>query len=162
MRSAIGEAALEVEMYSRILVAVDGSEASLSGLNEAIGIAEAGAGKVRLLHVVRRPELNYYFSPGEGAREVVESLCRAGKEILNAAECQVRGRGVIPECVLYESNEGSTASVILTQAQQWQADLIVMGSHARHAFVGHDTAEVLAEAVVPVLLMRWQAATEVH
>lgn len=39
-------------MYQRILVPVDGSVASRKGLQEAIKIAKAGAGRILLLHVV--------------------------------------------------------------------------------------------------------------
>jgi nucleotide-binding universal stress UspA family protein len=148
-------------MYSRILVALDGSEASLSGLNEAIGIAETRIGHIRLLHVVRSPELDYGYSPGQGRNEVIEAMCKSGKEIISDAERHVRESGLTSESVLYEMNEGSAASVILEQAQQWRANLIVLGSHARPARVGSDTGEVLAKALVPVLLVRRQASLAV-
>jgi nucleotide-binding universal stress UspA family protein len=49
---------------------------------------------------------------------------------------------------------GLDAAVIVQQANQWRANLIVMGSHARAGFVGHNTAEVLANSDVPVLMVR--------
>ena len=145
---------LEGEMYARILVAIDGSESSVSALREAIQIAKVNDSRLRLLHVVRGPEFNYGLSAGQGRKEVIASLCQAGKSILSAGESIAREQGLSPECMLYESVEGSAAGVILDQAQQWPADLIVIGSHARHGFVGSDTGEILAKAGVPVLLIR--------
>ncbi len=52
------------------------------------------------------------------------------------------------------------ADVILDEARQWPASLIVMGSHARHGFlrVGSDTAQVLADTPVPVIFVRGAVA----
>jgi nucleotide-binding universal stress UspA family protein len=39
-------------MYKKILVAVDGSAASLRGLDEAVRVAKATGGRLMLVHVV--------------------------------------------------------------------------------------------------------------
>jgi nucleotide-binding universal stress UspA family protein len=143
-------------MYSQILVPVDGSTASICGLKEAISIAAEHGSKLRLLHVVRTPALDYGYDSGSCKQDVIASLCQSGKEILNAAEIVARDGGLAPECVLIEATGGTAADVILDQATQWPASLIVMGTHPRdgRTRVGSDTAEVLAKAPVPVLLLR--------
>jgi nucleotide-binding universal stress UspA family protein len=48
--------------------------------------------------------------------------------------------------------------VILKEARDWRADLIVMGTHGRRGFghlvLGSDAEAVLHDAPVPVLLIR--------
>jgi nucleotide-binding universal stress UspA family protein len=143
-------------MYSQILVPVDGSAASTCGLQEAIKIAKSQGSKLRLLHIVKAPLLDYGFTAGYSRKEAVASLTSAGKSILGKAESIARQEGFAPECVMFESVVGPAADVILDQAKKWPASLIVMGCHSNGGpvRVGRDTAEVLAQAQVPVLLVR--------
>lgn len=146
-------------MYSRILVPLDGTEASIAGLNEAIEVVkQQQGGTIRLLHALVPPDpiLDYGYGTHGCRKDMIASMCEIGKHVLSKAEAMVRAQGLMPECVMSESEARSAADVILDQARQWGASLIVMGSHARHEGlrVGRDTAEVLAESTVPVLLVR--------
>lgn len=144
-------------MYAKILVPLDGTDASIAGLNEAIKVAkQQRGGTLRLLHVVTLPNplLDYGYGAGMCRKDVIASMCQIGKRILNEAETTARKQGLTPECVMLESGTGAAADVILGQARQWGASLLVMGSHAQRPRVGRDTAEVLAECPVPVLLVR--------
>lgn len=145
-------------MYTKILVPLDGSDSSLCGLNEAIKIAKEQAGQLRLLHVVELPSplLDYGYSSGDCRKDVLASLCQAGKNVLNNGESTVRQHGLVTECMMFESGSGSAADVILEQARQWGASLIVMGTHAGYGRgrVGHVSAEVLAESPAPILMVR--------
>ena len=116
----------------RILVPVDGSEASFGALSEAIRLAKEQGGELRLLHIVKAPMLDYGFSEADSSRQdIIAALSKIGKSILANAEATVRKQGLAPECLLIESVAGSAAAVILNQARQWPANLIVMGSHPR-------------------------------
>ena len=146
-------------MYAKILVPLDGTDASIAALSEAIEMAkQQRGGTLRLLHVVTPPNplLDYGYSAGMCRKDVIASMCHIGKRILNEAETTAREKGLMPECVMFESGTGAAADVILDQARQWGASLIVMGSHARHEGprVGRDIAKVLAESPVPVLFVR--------
>jgi nucleotide-binding universal stress UspA family protein len=144
-------------MYERILVPMDGSESSDAGLNEAIKVAKQQGGTLRLLHVIERPVpvLDYSYGESINLKNVVDSLCQIGKRLLNEAETTARAQGLMPECVMCETDAGAVGDVILAQARQWDANLIVMGSHAQEdgARVSQDTAKVLAKSLVPVLLV---------
>lgn len=143
-------------MYTQILVPVDGSDASIHALAEAIDLAKSGGGKLRLLHVVKGPVLDYRYSTADSSRQqVLASLRQIGNSILNRAEVAASRQNLAPECMLFESLEGSVARVILEQATGW-ADLIVMGVHPRGGVlgIGSTTAEVLSESRSPVLLVR--------
>jgi nucleotide-binding universal stress UspA family protein len=144
-------------MYTKILVPLDGSESSMSGLNEAIKIAAEHAGALRLLHVVEVPSplLDYGYGKGDSRSAVLASLCRVGKNVLNKAESIVREHGLAADCLLFESEGGSPADVILEQARLWKASLIVMGSHTPSARgrIGRVSSDVIAESAIPVLMV---------
>jgi nucleotide-binding universal stress UspA family protein len=119
-------------------------------------IAKSQGTTLRLLHIVKAPLLDYGFTAGYSRKDAIASLTASGKGIIGKAECIARQEGVAPECVMFESVVGPAADVILDQAKKWPASLIVMGCYANGGpvRVGRNTAEVLAQAQVPVLLVR--------
>ncbi len=145
-------------MYGKILVPVDGSETSTLGVDEAIKIAKAQGSQLRLVHIVNEFILDYTYSAGLYATNLIESLVKAGKTVLDAAETIAQREGVRAERVLLESIGGPAADLILAQAQEWHADLIVMGTHGRRGLarmaMGSDAEQVVRAANVPVLLVR--------
>jgi nucleotide-binding universal stress UspA family protein len=150
-------------MYGKILVPVDGSETSILGLNEAIKIAKAQGSQLRLVHIVNELILDYTYSPGVYASNLIESLRKAGRTVLDVAETVAQRQGIKPECVLLESIGGREADFILAQAEEWQADLIVMGTHGRRGFLrvalGSDAEQVVHDATVPVFVVHGKPKT---
>lgn len=148
-------------MYQRILVPVDGSTTSTSALREAIKVAKNQGSALRLVHVVNELILTtddvQFIVPSIG---LLESLRADGRAILKRAEALVREQGIEPQCVLAESIGRQAAHQIIEQAEQWPADLIVMGTHGRRGLhrllMGSDAEQVLRAASVPVLLVRSQ------
>jgi nucleotide-binding universal stress UspA family protein len=144
-------------MYDKILVPVDGSEISTRGLNEAINIAKVQGSHLRLVHIVNEFILHYSYSPGLYATNLIESLVKEGREVLDVAEATAKREGVKTESVLLESIGGVAADLILAQAKTWQPDLIVMGTHGRRGLarlaLGSDAENVVRAATVPVLLV---------
>lgn len=144
-------------MYAKILVPVDGSETSKHGLNEAIKLVKAQGGQLRLVHVVNELILvdQYEWSTYEG--NVIEILRKGGRDILNEAESMVRERGLEPQGTLLEHVGGAAADLIVAQAKEWPADLIVMGTHGRRGIrrlaLGSDAEQVVRLSPVPVLLV---------
>ena len=144
-------------MYGKILVPVDGSETSIAGLREAIRLAKASGGKIRILHVVNELIIDYAFGSGLYATTVIDSMRSGGQKILSEAEAFARKEGVEPEGVLIESIGGPAAQFIVEQAKEWPADLIVMGTHGRRGIrrlaLGSDAEVVVRGASAPVLLV---------
>lgn len=145
-------------MYGKILVPVDGSEASACGLDEAIKIAWKFGSRVRLVHIVNE----FIFAGGDGAGsyagDLIVSLRNAGNTLIAQAAARVRRQGVEADSVMVESLGTSAADFIVEQARLWSADLIVMGTHGRRGIVrmamGSDAECVVRIASVPVLLVR--------
>jgi len=148
-------------MYGRILVPVDGSETSMGGLNEAIKIAESQAGAICLVHIVNEFIFDYSYSPAAYAGNVIDALRERGKSILADTAALVRKHGLEPVTVLLESIGGPAADLIVAQAAEFHADLIVMGTHGRRGFrrltLGSDAEQVVRMSPVPVLLIRHAA-----
>jgi nucleotide-binding universal stress UspA family protein len=154
-------------VYKKILVPVDGSEASILGLAEAIKLAKGQAASIRLMHVVNElvvtgPYHAAYAAYGVGT--VIDSLRKDGKALLEQARARVGGAGVAVDTVFEESIGGQAGLYIVQQAAAWPADLIVMGTHGRRGLrrmvMGSDAEYVVRHAPVPVLLVRGQKSPE--
>jgi len=145
-------------MYGKILVPVDGSETALKGLNEAIKIAKALGSTIGLVHIVNEFVFDYSYSPAAYATGVIDGLRERGQAIISDAAALVRAHGLEPSSVLLESIGGPAADLIVAQATEGRADLIVMGTHGRRGLrrlaLGSDAEQVIRMATVPVLLVR--------
>jgi nucleotide-binding universal stress UspA family protein len=145
-------------MYGKILVPVDGSETSTRGLNEAIKIAKAQGSQLRLVHIVNEYILDITYSAGVFPQNLIDSLVKTGRSVLEAGESAAKKEGVKVHTVLLESIGGVAADLILAQAKTWQPDLIVMGTHGRRGLarlaLGSDAEQVVRAAAVPVMLVR--------
>jgi len=146
-------------MYKRILVPVDGSPTSIRGLDEAIGLAKLGGGSVRLVHVLDR----VVFPGGETYTVDVFGLLReAGERILQKMKAHAAAAGIDASTFLSEVLPGRVCDVVVEQAKQFGADLIVLGTHGRRGvsrlLVGSDAEQIVRVAPVPVLLVREASA----
>lgn len=146
-------------MYQRILVPVDGSSNSTQGLSEAIALAKLTGGRLRLVHVVDEP---FVALGSDGA------LCASGdlfqivrdtaQRVLADATEAARHAGVSADDELLDSFDGRVCDLVVKAAQDWSADLIVIGTHGRRGvgrlLLGSDAEQILRLAPVPVLLVR--------
>lgn len=153
-------------MYQRILVPVDGSATSLRGLAEAIAIAKASGGALRVLHVIDEPFLalgvdGFTGSPGD----ILELMQEAGRKICGDAVATAKAAGVACDSVMGDSLHGRVCELVVDAATSWPADLIVLGTHGRRGVgrvvLGSDAEQILRIAPVPVLLVRAPEAVAV-
>lgn len=145
-------------MYQRILVPIDGSAPSEQGMQEAIKLAAGLGGTLRLLYILDL-HLLYMDAFGMGMLPDCVSLLQAGGEdILTRAKLLADARGVHVETRLCECRAATVADMIVDEAEHWQAELIVMGTHGRrgmrHMVMGSDAEGVVRRSKVPVLLVR--------
>ena len=146
-------------MYQRILVPVDGSPTSNRGLAEATRLAKLTGAQLRLLHVV--DEMPFVMSAeGYGAMsaDVLGLLREAGQKILEQGRTTVKERGIAVDTVLFDGLSGRLCDRVVEQANEWHADLVVLGTHGRRgvkrALLGSDAEQVIRMSPVPVLLIR--------
>jgi len=145
-------------MYQRILVPIDGSATSGRALEEAIKLAEGDA-RLRLIYVIEE----VYPLDADGYAYIdyaalQEAVRNTGKRALDIAAEKVRQAGRAGEIELLETDGRRVATVIDEEAQDWQADLIVIGTHGRSGIsrllLGSVAEGVVRGATVPVLLVR--------
>jgi nucleotide-binding universal stress UspA family protein len=149
-------------MYSRILVAVDGSDTAKRALDHALQLAREQRARLRIVHALE--SVHFLVSLAGGypfdASALLDSMREDGKQVLDHAQAQASSAGVEAESALIEGEApmDRTATIILQDALRWNADLIVIGTHGRRGFdrvVLGSVAEALVRiAHVPVLLVR--------
>lgn len=141
--------------FERVMIAVDGSATSKRAVRVGHGLAKQFGAAIALVHVLDiakglSPELGIVDSRIVDELRVMglEVLDRYSQEISPAGEC-----AVIP--VTRVIREGNPASEIVRAADDWRADVIVIGTHARGPvarFLLGSTAEaVVRRAHCPVL-----------
>jgi len=138
-------------MVKYSLVGYDGSDASRRAFEFAIELARAGAGRVRVVSVLRVTEGGVdacaLMMADSGARRVQELLDELTAIVPDAAEL-----------VDVELIHGSPGDVLLSQIAQHGIDHIVIGHTERGALarwlLGSVSGNVLARAHVPVTVVR--------
>lgn len=148
-------------MYKRIMVAVDGSPTSGLALDEAIKLAREGKSQLLLLHVSEDVSLAWSGGdwmvavPPAVSPEVFEEM---GQKILEHAQEKVRRARLDAETRRVDDGGQRIGNVIAREAQDWHADLIVIGTHGRKGIdrflLGSVAEGVMRAATVPVLLVR--------
>jgi nucleotide-binding universal stress UspA family protein len=144
-------------MYSRILVPLDGSATAQRGLEHAMGLAGALGATLRVLHVVDARQLIAEAS-ADSPESRLEAWRMAGEHLVASVARQVRDAGVDVEGVVRYDPGLRVSDLIVCEAMDGRADLIVMGTHGRRGLrrlaLGSDAELVLRESPVPVLLVR--------
>ena len=150
-------------MYSRILVPIDGSQAAMAGLQEAIKLCHSPVARLRLVHVVNEiivasPFVVGTFDPIAFSTEIVQKLREDARALLSHAESLVRQHDVQVECEPLEALGRPAGEEIVRHAREWPADIIVMGTHGRRGIrrivMGSDAELALRTSPVCVLLVR--------
>jgi nucleotide-binding universal stress UspA family protein len=144
-------------MYRRILVPVDGSTTSNCALQEAIKLAQQHHAQLELVHVFE--DILYWVDESYiNYAELQETVRESSEKILIEAQALVQQGGLATGIKLLEAKGQRTANVIVAEAERWQADLIVIGTHGRTGFsrllLGSVAEGVVRTAAIPVLLIR--------
>ena len=117
-------------MYKNILVAVDGSDASVRALETAIDLAKQFATKLHIVHVVREMQVPTNIGRLEDVEKLQrhrhETLTAVGDQIVTQAKRKAQTSGV--SSVDSDIAAGDPASAIVKYADKNGVDLIVMGS----------------------------------
>jgi nucleotide-binding universal stress UspA family protein len=148
-------------MYKHILVAVDESNASKRALAEAVKLAGAQNAQLRLINVVDQ-SLSRFGEHGWASstktQEVLDMLRETSVKILDEALHFCREAGLEVQTAMPKTADVDVANKIVEEAEQWPADLIIMGTHGRSGVqrlvLGSVAAAVVHRARVPVMLVR--------
>lgn len=157
-------------MYKNILVAIDGSPTSNLALLETVNLVAADT-SVRVVTVTDNPVLVIPLDMDVNAVYDVEfmhtSLLKAAKDILDRAKALLQHKGINAKTHLIdlsEASSGTIASAIMKEAEEWPADVIIVGTHGRRGFnrllMGSVAESLIRIATKPVLLVRAPGASD--
>ena len=138
--------------YSRILISVDGHENSLTVAKKGIELANKLNAKAALLFVVDTAKAMGNIEANIMPQEALILLKKEAQQTLDQMAS------------MYETNdlvkfmpEGHPAEDIIKTAINWEADLIIVGTHGKKGLAkllsSHVSDYVLHHAKVPVLLI---------
>jgi nucleotide-binding universal stress UspA family protein len=151
----------------RVIVAVDGSEASEQALTAVTGLSLAPETRVTILHVVQPGDLRFLatLTSELGAERTLDQYdreCRTrGERIVREAQEYLRGAGLEAHATI---RCGTPAEQIVATAWGEETDLVVVGAENRSAlgrrFLGGIAGCVLNYAPCSVLVARMTGAEE--
>ncbi len=147
-------------MYKRILVSTDGSDLSAKAVNNAIDLAVLAGAELVALTVIVPTEVSYWEGTTRRAMEnssrIDDSHEESGRAIVHAVKEAAQAKGVQAQAITVKSD--LIAESVISAAQKYECDLIVMASHGRRGvnriLLGSETLNVLTQSKIPVLVLR--------
>jgi len=138
-------------LFSKILVAIDGSTSAKRAFARSIFLANKCDSKLEVVHVVPCE----FGGDSENTFELVEELKTKAKEILEQCKKAAAKKNITIKTL---SELGDPAKIIIELAKSNDYDLIVMGSRGRSAFkellLGSVTLKVAHHAKCPIMVVR--------
>ncbi len=145
-------------MYRLILVPVDGSGAGTSGLDEAIKIARHAGARLHLMNIVDDTAF------GSGGAALLSVVREQGEKVLRKAQGRAEAAGVVASTALVRGGHDSLQALVARQAQESDADLIVLGTHASRSlsrlFMSADLGHLHNLVSMPILLVRGEGSDD--
>lgn len=144
-------------MYQRIMVAVDGSDTSARGLQEAIGLAKDQKAILSIIHVV---DIVVVFGAGQFPGSYIAATREVARETIERARNAAIAAGLDPEIQTPEivTSGYHVGDTIAEVARDWKADLLVVGTHGRRGIsrmlLGSVAERIVRMAPCPLLLVR--------
>ena len=137
-------------MFSKILIAVDGSEVSYRALHAALFLSE----KLRSIHVMENvPPV--YIESQKVLDELLEARKNESQKILDECSLIATKKGITLTTNLLEGNPAST---ILEFSQSEKYDVIIIGSSGigkfKELILGSVSSKVIHHSTCPILLIR--------
>ena len=145
----------------KILLPVDGSQASLEAVRQALRMVRDGLQASLVLANVQEPATLYEMLLAHDPEVIDQVSAQAGLHLLEPAQALVREAGVPYEI---EVASGDPAHTLIDILENFGCDMVVMGARGqgmlRSALLGSVSHEVLHAAQVPVLIVKQAAAPD--
>ncbi|MCP5267518.1 MAG: universal stress protein [Zoogloeaceae bacterium] len=156
-------------MYKRILVAIDDSFMTDKVLDTAIALSKSCGATLGLLHALDETMFGHHPSaenllPNSVGKAEFRMRKGAGAFLDKAAQ-RVAAAGVEAELKLVESETKHISDMLVDTAKEWNADLLIVGTHGRPGmverfFVGSVAERIVRRATTSVLLVRGELPSD--
>lgn len=151
----------------KILLAVDGSDCSMAAVDEVARGPWPVGSSLKILSVVEMPFLpttETWALPDDYYHQLEQAGKEQAQAAIESAEKRIReSQGASLE-ISVQIVEGHTLTEILDEAANWQADLIVIGSHGRRGLkrflLGSVSSAVASHADCSVEIVRRRQASQ--
>jgi len=113
----------------KILLAVDASEYSAEALREVAERPWPTGTTVRVLSAVEQitpPAAELWYDAGGSLERAQQEMRKSAEQLTAGAVEKLKASGIAAETAV---RDGDPRSVIVDEAKEWGADLIVVGSH---------------------------------
>lgn len=149
-------------MFQRILVAIDDSFMTSKVIDAALSLAKSCNATLGLVHALDETMFNHsngadVMLPNSVGKAEFRMRKGAGTFLAKAAE-QVEAAGVHAELKLVESETKHISDMLSEAAHDWQADLLVVGTHGRRGverfFIGSVAERLARKSTTSLLLVR--------
>jgi len=142
----------EPASFSRILVAVDGSEYAKKAFEKSIYLAQKFNSKIDVIHVVND---STYGGDSATAFELLEEIKEKGRKILDECKNQAGVNNIVITTLL---EIGDPAQVIVNISNKNTYDLIIMGNRGLSTFkellMGSVSLKVTNYAKCPIMIVK--------
>ncbi|MHB1179905.1 MAG: universal stress protein [Daejeonella sp.] len=139
--------------FKKILIAVDSSPFSLKAAKAGFDLAHALNAEIALLFVVDRTKESVNAETGPTREQSQMILLKEAQDTIKQLINMYNGA----KKPFRFTPEGFPKEEILNTAKEWEADLIVMGTHGRTGltrfFTGSVAEHIVHHACVPVLVI---------
>ena len=139
-------------LFSRILVAVDGSDSAKRAFERSVYLAKRCNSKLDIIHVVLD---STYGGDSAATFQLIEELKERGKKLLDECKNEAMRNGIQVETLL---KLGDHAQVLIETANRGDYELIMMGSRGLSPFkellLGSVSFKVMHHAKCPVMVVR--------
>ncbi len=147
-------------MFTRIMLATDGSKLSQKAVKSAIDLASKFNAELVAVKVIPRYVQTYFegsFTVADIDVKSIEAQWAAGAQVvLDKIATSATAKGVSVKTSVIKSDDISDG--LVKAANKMKVDLIVMASHGRKGvkrlLLGSETQNVLTHSEVPVLVLR--------
>ena len=147
-------------MFTRIMLATDGSKLSQKAVKSAIDLASQFNAELVAVKVIPRYVQTYFegsFTVADIDVKSIEAQWAAGAQVvLDKIATSATAKGVSVKTSVIKSDD--IADGLVKAANKMKVDLIVMASHGRKGvkrlLLGSETQNVLTHSEVPVLVLR--------
>lgn len=139
--------------YNKILIAVDSSEYSMKAAKKGLELAHQLSAKAALIYVIDTSKSLGNVDAGITHEQALIVLKKEAEQTMDELAEMYNGNELMKFMP-----EGNPDKDILKTAKNWNADLLVLGTHGRtglkHLLMGSVAERVLRHSDIPVMVVR--------